>query len=425
MSFHASQFLGRSAGMFAAAVVLASTLTAQVSEQVILNFSGYNGIQPQSPLLQDASGHLYGTALGGGDKSSACPGGCGVVFELAPKTGGGWNYRRLYSFTGNNDFLPEGRLVFDAAGNLYGIAAGNGITAGEVFRLSRASNGQWTESIIHAFGGSGDGAAVRSGLIIDSAGNLYGTTAGGGANANQGTAYKLSPNSDGTWTETVLYSFGGQANDGFGPFAEVIQDAAGNLYGTTENGGAFGWGTVFELSPNSGGGWTETVLYSFTGHQDQGHPQASLWMDATGNLFSTTFGNTIHGDGLGTVFELVHKSDGSWGEKTLHTFLGNANNGSDGAFPGLGGLVPDKAGNLYGTTEFGGSTSGGVIYKMTSGTAGWTESILYTFQICCSGNSTGAEPFYGVTFGKSSGILFGTASHGGSAEDGVVYEITP
>jgi uncharacterized repeat protein (TIGR03803 family) len=408
------------------ACVMAGTIAAQVSEQVIFNFNGQNnGYDPQSPLLRDGAGHLYGTTAAGGTKTSSCSAGCGVVFELAPKAGGGWNYRRLYAFTGGSDFSPAGPLVLDAAGNLYGVALGNGIAPGEVFELSGGSGGLWTESVLHTFGGTGDGAFPGKGLIIDAAGNLYGTTAVGG-DADQGTVYKLSPNLDGSWTETLLYSFGGQSNDGSGPVVGVISDSAGNLYGTTWNGGTFGWGTVFELSPASGGGWNETVLYSFTGHAelahpDQGHPGAPLLMDAAGNLYGTTFGNVIHGSGDGTVFELLHNADGSWSQKTLHTF-GNAQ-GTDGVLPGSGALVADKAGNLYGTTQYGGPNSGGIVYKMTRGAAGgWSESIVYAFQ---AGTTDATGPTYGVTFGKGGGVLFGTTQFGGTFTHGAVYQITP
>jgi uncharacterized repeat protein (TIGR03803 family) len=422
MAFHAPKFLGRSASMFALAFVLTNSLAAQVSEQVILNFTGgYNGNGPQSGLVRDGAGRLYGTAATGGNKSSSCSViGCGVVFELAPKTGGAWNYNRLYAFTGGNDFLPQGPLVLDAAGNLYGVALGNGIAPGEVFKLSPGIGGGWTESIIHTFGGTGDGTVPSPGLTIDAVGNLYGTTGAGGT-TNQGTAFRLSPNSDGSWTETVLYTFGVQSTDAAGPLAAVILDAAGNLYGTTAYGGTFGWGTVFELSPASGGEWTETVLYSFTGHTDQGNPRASLWMDAAGNLYGTTFGNVIHGAGDGTVFELLHNPDGSWTQKTLHTF-GNVQ-GTDGIIPGFGALVPDQAGNLYGTTQYGGAHSGGILYKLTSGAAGkWTYSTVYSFQ---ASTTDAVGPTYGVTFAKSGRVLFGTTQHGGTFGSGAVYQITP
>jgi uncharacterized repeat protein (TIGR03803 family) len=425
MAFHASQFLGRSASMFALVFALTNSLAAQVSEQVILNFTGeYDGYDPQSGLVQDGAGNLFGTTIAGGNKSPSCPIGCGVVFALAPQAGGGWHYRRLYAFTGGSDRSPQGPLVLDAAGNLYGVALGNGIAPGEVFKLSPGIGGGWTESIIHTFGGTGDGTVPSPGLTIDAVGNLYGTTAAGGT-TNQGTAFRLSPNSDGSWTETVLYSFGGQSTDAATPFAAVILDTAGNLYGTTAYGGTFGWGAVFELSPASGGEWTETVLYSFTGHTtghiDQGNPRAPLWMDVAGNLYGTTFGNVIHGEGDGTVFELLHNPDGSWTQKTLHTF-GNVQ-GTDGIIPGFGALVPDKAGNLYGTTQWGGAHSGGILYKLASGAAGkWTYSTVYAFQ---ASTTDAVAPSYGVTFGKSGSFLFGTTTYGGTFGLGAVYQITP
>jgi uncharacterized repeat protein (TIGR03803 family) len=416
MSLRFLQFLKRVVTIFAAAFVLTSAVTAQVSEQVIVNFTGqYNGYGPQSPLLKDGSGRLYGTTIAGGNKSSICPVGCGVLFELAPNATGGWNYRRLYAFTGDNDDQPLGELVNDATGNLYGVALGNGNTAGEVFKLSPVIGGQWTESIIHTFGGAGDGSQPWGGLSTDSAGNLYGTTRYGGANGG-GTVYELTPNSNGTWTETILHSFAalGQGPDGNTPMAGVIFDSAGNLYGTTYSGGAYGWGTVFEMSPILGGGWTESVLYSFTGHTDQAHPQARLWQDPKGNLYGTTYGNAIHSIGYGTVFELLNKSDGSWSEHTLHVFSGGS---GDGAYPGSGSLVPDQSGHLYGTTPMGG-VSGGVLYKMTRSGGTWAESVIYNF----GGTNDALNP-YSVTF--SNGVLYGTSQRGGSSGYGTVFAVTP
>jgi uncharacterized repeat protein (TIGR03803 family) len=339
-----------------------------------------------------------------------------VVFELGPKAGGGWNYRQLYAFQGSD---PEfvGNLVFDAAGNLYGAGSGGGSNGdGAVFKLSRGAGGIWTESVIYSFAGTPDGWQAWGSLITDSAGNLYGTTRYGGTNGG-GTVYELTPNSNGTWTETILHSFAalGQGPDGNTPMAGVIFDAAGNLYGTTYSGGAYGWGTVFEMSPILGGGWTESVLYSFTGHTDQAHPQAPLWQDPKGNLYGTTYGNAIHSTGYGTVFELLHKSDGSWTEHTLHVFGGGS---GDGAYPGSGSLVPDQSGHLYGTTPVGG-ISGGVLYKMTRSGGTWTESVIYDF----GGTNDASNPYSGVRF--NNGVLYGTSQRGGSAGDGTVFSVTP
>jgi uncharacterized repeat protein (TIGR03803 family) len=401
MTGRQSNFMKCAVGMFAAVLVLASAASAQVSEQVIFNFTGDNGSGPQSPLIQDASGRLYGTTVQGGSTD-----GFGAVFALAPKTDGSWNYHLLYSFLGGQDGQdPYGRVVFDTAGNLYG-------TAGTVvFKLSPSGGGQWTEMAIHTFSDPTDGSDILAGLTRDAAGNLYGTAALGGTFGN-GMVFELSPNSDGSWTETVLHSFGALP-DGALPQAEVILDTAGNVYGTTPQGGTFNQGTVFELSPASGG-WTESVLYSFTGTPgDQGRPESPLWLDPSGNLFGTTMGACCNG----TVFELVRGPGGTWTEKTLHTFRA----GKDGFWPIDGGLVPDKAGNLYSTTVGGGSIGYGTVFALRPNSDGsWTERPIYSF----ASGTDGANPLQGVVFGKG-GVLYGTTQGGGSAGLGTVFKITP
>jgi uncharacterized repeat protein (TIGR03803 family) len=394
--------------LFAAALVLAGAASAQVSEQLIFSFTGNFGNLPLSPLLRDASGRLYGTTLEGGKESSQCgTRGCGLVFELVPKVGG-WSYRGLYPFHGDDGYGPSGSLVFDAAGNLYGITQNGGANdLGAVFKLSPAA-GKWTETLIHSFGGAPDGSFPVSGLTEDAAGNLYGTTSGGGASAS-GSVYKLTPNSDGSWTETVIYSFGGMP-DGRLPAAEVVLDSKGNLYGTTEGGGASNLGTVFELSLASGV-WTESVLHSFSGSPDDlGQPEAPLCMDSAGDLFGTAAG------GLGAAFELVRNSDGSWTETQLHGF-GVLHDG----FEPISGLVPGGGGSLYGTTYGGGTHGSGTVYELRPGSGGrWTENVIYNFGY---DTGDGEGPATTVTFGNNA--LYGTTSAGGSSAEGAVFQITP
>jgi uncharacterized repeat protein (TIGR03803 family) len=213
------------------------------------------------------------------------------------------------------------------------------------------------EQLLYSFlNSSNDGHNPKGGLSFDAVGNLYGTTYGGGS-TTRGTVFELSPQSDGSWAETVLYIFHSNDPDGGNPIAGVISDAAGNLYGTTSGGRSTTRGTVFELSPQSGGGWTETVLHRFKGYPlDGGRPAAGLVFDTTGNLYGTTFfggGGRCHinGDiGCGIVFELVRKSGGRCPEKVLYSFQGNS---TDGRNP-YSGLIFDMAGNLYGTTQRGG-----------------------------------------------------------------------
>ena len=191
--------------------------------------------------------------------------------------------------------------------------------------------------------------------------------------------FKLAPNPDGTWTERVLYSFTGGA-DGLIPLAGLVFDAAGNLYGTTGYGGADGSGVVFKLAPNPDGTWTESVLYSFTGYADGSIPGAGLIFDPTGNLYGTTTsgGPFSAGEcpaGCGVVFKLAPNPDGTWTESVLHSFTG-----ADGQYPRAG-LVFDVAGNLYGTTNGGGPDNDGVVFKLKPNLDGtWTESVLYSFK---------------------------------------------
>jgi len=269
---------------------------------------------------------------------------------------------------------PKASLIWDAAGNLYGTTANGGVyRAGTVFEMTPRAEGGWTEKVLHNFGSNGDGHSGVDGrypqvsLIWDAAGNLYGTTQWGGTHDDNGTCYQLgcgtvfelTPRQGAGWTEKVLHNFG-SGMDGVHPWASLIWDAAGNLYGTTSEGGTHGPhgpGTVFELSPQSGGGWTEKVVHNFDG-DDGGDPFAGLIFDAAGNLYGTT---EAGGDYYaGTVFELTPNGSGGWTEKVLHNF----GSGMDGADPNAS-LIWDAAGNLYGTTTQGGTHGGGTVYEIT------------------------------------------------------------
>jgi uncharacterized repeat protein (TIGR03803 family) len=255
-----------------------------------------------------------------------------------------------------------------------------------------------------------------AGLIFDSVGNVYGTTLYGGTSVG-GTVFKLTRNSDGNWTESVLHSFFG--TDGFALECRLIFDGAGNLYGTTDMGGAYGYGTVFKLTPNSDGSWTESVLYSFKGAPDGQEPTAGLVFDAAGNLYGTTeFGGSKNCPSApypcGTVFELTPNSDGSWTEHVLHRFTGN-----DGNYP-VAGVTFDAAGNLYGTASSGGADNFGVVFKLTpTSGGGWSYRVLHTFA-----NKPGFEPYGGLSF-DATGNLYGTTTGDGSTTYGSVFEITP
>jgi uncharacterized repeat protein (TIGR03803 family) len=387
------------------AVVLLSAAAAAVTEQVLYSFPGQAAAYPNSNLIFNAAGRLYGTVAGGG--STVCPGGCGSVFELSYNAGA-WIPHGLYSFKGGSDgFYPVGNLVFDSAGSLYGVTKSGGAHGqGAVFRLT-LTVGTWVETLIYSFQGGPDGSQPYAGLTMDSAGNLFGTTNYGGS-VGVGTVYELSPAGGGSWTEAVLHSFGA-SGDGDYTWAEVTFDQAGNLYGTTVLGGTSGAGTVYELS-QSGGVWTETVLYSFTGRSDAGIPKAPVWIDSAGNLFGTASDDGIGGGGA--VFELMN-SNGSWTERTLHKFVAVG----DGSVP-FSGLTPDSLGNLYGTTYVGGAHGAGTVYQIRPGSNGsWIESVVYSFS-----GSDGNGPHTGLTRGN--GVLFGTTVNGGALGHGVIFQLS-
>jgi uncharacterized repeat protein (TIGR03803 family) len=351
-------------------VVFRFALTAgRWQETVLMDFHSEDG--SFGGLVQDAAGNLYGVSTNGGI-AGTCPQtnlpGCGTVFEISPTSSGQWKRTQLYAFTGGADgATPAATLVFDSAGNLYGTAVqgGNltdcsGSGCGVVFKLSPSSGGAWTETVLYAFTDVNDGAHPLSPVVFDSAGNLYGTT--WESNPGGGAVYELSPITSGAWTETVIHTFGG--SDGALPIGGLIFDPSGNLYGTTAEGGSVaycmgrGCGTVFELSP-SGSSWTETTIHTFTGGADGKNSQAGLARDSAGNLYGTT--STDGGLKNGIVFELSPSSGGTWTEKLLHAFRGPT---TDGQNPGRGPVVIDAAGNLYGTTEAGGTLGYGVVYKI-------------------------------------------------------------
>jgi uncharacterized repeat protein (TIGR03803 family) len=466
------------------AAVLSTSFALAGTEKVLHTFNAaLNGGNPQSSLIADAQGNLYGTASTGGTY------GGGIVFKLTPSANGAWKATILHSFQGFKDgYYPQSGLVFDKAGNLYGTTASTQaiscgpycLGGGTVFELSPNSDGSWTEKVIHTFpsqGGS-DGSLPQGNLIFDSAGNLYGTTEYGGRvrECNCGTVFELSPTPQGSWTQTILYSFTGMPGES-GPVAGVIFDSAGNLYGTTYGVGGGSCsrvcGTAFQLSPSSTGVWTETILHQFTGYGDGGNPSGGLIFDNAGNLY----GNNSGGLGSGVVFELSPVSGGSWVEKTIsvnvynpvgslvfdsfgnlygvsaeipccgfifklsptssgiwqtswiHTFQGN---NLDGIQPEAG-LIVDAAGNLYGTTIAGGgyncyqayfggyfnNPGCGTVFKMSlSSTGDWTETQLYNFP-----GSDGLYPA-GIT-SDGSGNFYGVTVEGGAYGYGEIFKMSP
>jgi uncharacterized repeat protein (TIGR03803 family) len=366
--------------------------------------SGADGANPYAPLIQDAWGNLYGTTYAGGS-------GYGVVFKLEASG----KDRVLHSFTGGADGAnPYAGPVMDTLGNLYGTTYGGGSGFGVVFRLDPLGN----ETVLHSFTGGVDGSNPYSGLLRDPAGNLYGTTLYGGT-YGLGTVFKI----DADGRQTVLHSFRGCADDGAYPKAPLIEDSLGNLYGTTLGGGTLSrCGTLRALQPPASGvvfkvdqTGNETVLHTFT-YLDGAHPSGGLIQDSAGNLYGTTnvsgpgsqcfymymWRRVICVGGNGVVFKLAS------GETMLHGFTG-APDGTDPIAP----LIRGTAGDFYGTTRAGGSGYG-VVFKL--GATG-TETLLHTFR-----RPDGANPYAGL-IRDSAGDLYGTTSSGGSLGFGTVFKI--
>jgi uncharacterized repeat protein (TIGR03803 family) len=370
-------------------VISASFVSAQTFTLLYQFRSGSGGINPYAGVVRDAKGNLYGTTYNDGAFAS------GTVFRINALG----KEKVLHSFSqtdGDGAFPWYGTLARDSSGNLYGTTITGGIAGefccGTVFKVTASG----TETVLYRFSGIDGDGFPQDGVVRDPSGNLYGTTPNGGPD-NSGTVFKV----DLTGKKTVLYSFTGSA-DGGQPYAGLILDAKGNLYGTTTQGGSAFAGTVFKVDPTG----KETVLYNFTGSNDGGPPESGVIRDSHGNLYGTTYlGGT---DGAGTVFQV----DPQGRETVLHNFTG----GTDGWLPIGASLVRDSAGNLYGTTPQGGSTDFGVVFKID---AKGNETILHTFS-----GSDGKIP-YGTLILDKAGNLYGTTYEGGAYGGGVLFRIAP
>ncbi len=400
---------------FAAAHGAAQTLT------VIHNMKTAEGTSPMLGLIFDSSGNLYGVAGEGGASNA------GSVFKLTP-SGSSFTEKTLYSFKGGTDGgTPVGSVVMDTSGNLYGttkLGGANGV--GVAYKLTK-SGSTFTESVIHAFGGSGDGQYPVGNLIFDSSGNLYGTTEGGGAHGNGqemvgGIAFKLAPKSGGGWTETIMHSFGG-TGDGISPRANLVKDSSGNFYGTAFVGGSHSAGIVFKLAPKSGGGWTETVIHNFNpalnfGSTDGANPAAGLILTSGNHLFGTTVGGGDFGGGV--AFELS-SSGSTWTETVLNPFFA----GFFSPHSVYAGLVFDMSGNLWGATVIGNDSCCpglyGIIFELTPNATGyWNEVDVYRFD-----GTHGSGPAIGSMVFDSSGNLYGATQNGGANKVGAVFKLVP
>ena len=409
-------------------IISAAPVAQAQTFNVIHSFTGGgDGANPVAGLTIKGSA-IYGTAYFGGHDQGVCAGtGCGTVFKMTLSRSN-WLFTRLYPFTNINDGAgPNSRVTFGPDGELYGTTyVGN-----NVFTLKPPPSApdsvfeSWAEKDIYQFGSPGDGSLPAGDLVFDQAGNLYGTTYAGGnrnlcGSVGCGTVYQLAP-SNGTWTETSVYEFTGQA-DGYYPLSGVILDQSGNLYGTAQ--ASFylgGWGSVFQLTP-SDSGWTENTLYDFQGGTDGKDITAGLIFDASGNLYGAAAAGGAGGGG--TIYE-VSPLDGSWNFDLLYSLVG----GSGGQGP-VASLIMDASGNLYGATYSDGAYGYGSVFELTPSGGGWTYTTLYDF----TGGSDGANPAGSLVM-DTNGDLFGTTYAGGITgshcdpqfgnQCGGVFEITP
>lgn len=424
-------------------IVLAALSPARAQTLTVLHVftrggdGGFLAPSMSGGVIRDSGGNIYGTTNYGGTTLRQCGElGCGVVFKVSSHG----VESPIYKFQGPPDGLyPYARVVIGPDGALYGTTSAGGSgscpgalggSCGTVFKLQPPPNFcasfecQWRETILYNFTSPADGEDPIGDVTFDSAGNLYGTTAQGGSETcslgkySCGTVFKLTPNSNGTWTKTTIYQFQGGDNDGTGPDSPLVIDPAGNLYGTAPYGAGTGClynngcGMVFELSP-SGSGYTETILHIFTGNADGGYPLGGLIFDANGNLF----GAASYGPGefgYGTLFELTPQQGGSWNFSVPYTFNGEAESPTE--------LTIDSAGNLYGVAD-GGEGGTGVIYRMSSSNGSWTFTSMYSFD------SSGDQGFFpqGKVALDSQGNIYGVCSAGPypSPDAGTVWKLTP
>jgi len=403
--------------LFIAIIALLQPTQAQ-TYKIIHDFAGTasDGAGPQAGVTIDAGGNFYGTA--------------GVIYKLTNKNGN-WIFSPLYEFKGGVDgSYPFAKLVIGPDGTFYGTTNDNyGQDCqtlncfGTVFNLSppptvpKTALTPWEETSLYHFHWFPDGAWPEVGpLVFDASGAIYGTTGSGGSHNciyGCGTVYKLAPSGQG-YTESVIYTFTGQADGAF-PYGSVAFDQAGNLYTTASSQGTNNGGAIIELTPSTGG-WTETTIHEFAPHTDGGAPIGGLILDKSGNLYGTT--SAIGPYGGGTVFKLT-PSGGSWDFKVLWAFGGGPGNSGP-----WGNLLLDAAGNLYGTTNNDGFYGVGSAFKLTPSGNRWTYTTLHDFCKDFPTCSDGAQPFSDLVM-DADGNLYGTASIGGEYGYGVVFEITP
>jgi uncharacterized repeat protein (TIGR03803 family) len=416
--------LNRTIFLILGLIMFAVPRTQAQTYSVIHAFTGSDGSSPAG-LTMDRVGHLFGTTAAGGNTDR------GTVFRLV-NNNGNWILNPLYSFAGGQDgWEPTSGVIISPSGTLYGATSvgGNyclaGAGCGTLFQLTPPPTAcvtvvcPWSKKTVYAFSGS-DGQSPSGGLALDQVGNIYGTTESGGlyeeyCTEGCGVVFQLSPRNGG-WVESLLHEFT-DGSDGEGPSGGVVLDSSANLYGTATLGGrgchSLGCGTVFQLA-QSGSNWQMNILYSFSGEPDGQYPTAGVVLDTAGNLYGVTYQGGLGGGG--TAFELM-PSSGTWMFDLLYSFAGTPDPFAN--------LTLDAAGDIYGTTYYGGPYGNGTVFKLMRGINGWTYEELHGF----TGGLDGAKP-RGSVIVDAEGNLYGTAEAGGGTGCngqgcGVVWEIRP
>jgi uncharacterized repeat protein (TIGR03803 family) len=390
-----------------AALSLATGALAQ-TENILANFNASNGGVLWGPVVLDKSGNIYGMAHVGVDDSS-----CGEIYEVV-NDGGTYSLGEIHNFTcgddGGNPYYNG--LAVDSSGNLYGFSENYGLHGyGTVFEL-KYSGGTWKFITLYSFKGGAYGAYPYGAPAIDSKGVIYGTTfLGGGDGCSYhmgcGTVFTLTKK-NGAWTEKVIHTFQGNGVDGYFPYAGSTLDSSGNVWGTTFQGGRFGYGTVYKLNKGKKG-WSELIAHSFHGGSDGCNPYSGLAFDASGNVYGTAACDTF-----GAVYQLKKS-----GKKYTNNVILNFDN-YNGYFPyDFGHVALDSSGNVYGTAAYGGAYKYGTVWRLAAGS--WNYTDLHDFV---DNGTDGNDPYSGLAI-DSNGYLYGTTQTGGSGTDGTVYQIQP
>jgi uncharacterized repeat protein (TIGR03803 family) len=414
-------FMSRLLSIIAALLLATTGARSSVTETVVWNFDTQNydaGNPFANNLLFDGS-NFYGVTWEGGE-TVGCLNGCGTVFELSPNSSGVWTETLLYRFNpsnGSDGSNPIGGLVRDNQGNLYGATYfGGGTTScnngcGTVFELSPGLAG-WTETILYRFTGNSDGNYPYSTLTLAKDGTLYGTTYGGNATSSLGTVYRLSPTSAGSWTLTTLHAFT-DSPDGSYPEGPVEIDSLGRLYGTTSHGGAYGYGSVYQLTCRSNN-CRISILHDFNSADGAFPSWVALIADSAGDLYGTTENGGVNN--TGTVWKLTYSpTTKTFSEQVLYSF--GPQQSTDGNYPWTG-VTMGADGRLYGTTSQGGPNNYGTIFALGLNKYGkWKERVLYSF----TGLHDGAQPGGSLLYLYNR--LFGIADGGGTDSTGVVFEL--